>query len=67
MLSDAIVKANTGVPAKSSLRMEGSSKAAGKSVRTPLTAERISSSASCTGFSMRNSQEIKTEPSCTLV
>ena len=45
----------------------GSRNSLGKSARTLCMAERTSSTASCTGFSMRNSAVIETAPSCTLV
>ena len=63
----AMVKAKTGPPVNSSLRTIGSSKSGGKSPLTPLTAERTSSSASCTDFSIRNSQVMSTLPSWILV
>ena len=64
---EVMVNANTGPPVKSSFLTTGSSKSFGKSLRAKLTAERISSKASCMGFSILNSQVINTEPSCTLV
>jgi hypothetical protein len=64
---EVMVNANTGPPVKSSFLTTGSSKSFGKSLRAKLTAERISSKASCIGFSILNSQVINTEPSCTLV
>ena len=50
-----MVKASTGCAAKSSLVTIGSRTSAGRSARTRCTAERTSSTASCTGFSSRNS------------
>ena len=64
---DCTVYASTGVPARSTLVMIGSRRSAGMSARTRLTAERTSSTASCTGFSSRNSARMVTVPSCTVV
>ena len=64
---EAMVKASTGCEAKSSLPITGSRRSAGRSARTRCTAERTSSTASCTGFSRRNSIISVTAPSCTLV
>jgi hypothetical protein len=64
---EAMVKASTGWPARSSLVTTGSRTSAGRSARTRCTAERTSSTASCTGFSRRNSTMSVAAPSCTLV
>ena len=65
--SAAMVKASTGAPAKSTLVTIGSRTSPGRSARTRAMAERTSSTASCTGFSNRNSAVTVTAPSCTLV
>ncbi len=67
MRGERMVKASTGVPARSTLFTTGSRRSPGRSARTLATAERTSSTASCTGFSRRNSAVISTLPSCTLV
>ena len=67
MRPEEIVKARIGWPDKSTLVTTGSRTSAGKSERTRATAERTSSTASCTGFSRRNSAMTLTPPSCTLV
>ena len=67
MRGDAMAKASTGCAARSTLLTIGSRTSPGRSPRTRATAERTSSSASCTGFSSRNSAVRVTPPSCTLV
>ena len=67
MRADAMVKASTGCAARSILVTMGSRTSPGRSPRTRATAERTSSSASCVGFSSRNSAVMVAPPSCTLV
>ena len=67
MRAEVIVKAKIGWPARSTLLTIGSRTSAGKSDRTRATAERTSSTASCTGFSSLNSAVMLTPPSCTRV
>ena len=55
MRGEAMVKASTGCAARSILVTIGSRTSPGRSPRTRATAERTSSSASCVGFSSRNS------------
>ena len=62
-----MVNASTGWAAMSSLLTIGSRTSPGRSLRTRATAERTSSTASCTGFSRRNSAVMVTPPSWTLV
>ena len=64
---EATVNAKIGEPATSNLPTTGSRKSLGKSARTFDTAERTSSTASCTGFSKRNSAVMLTLPSWTLL
>ena len=67
MRGEYTVKASTGWLARSILVTIGSRTSPGRSLRTRETAERTSSTASCTGFSSRNSAVMVTTPSCTLV
>ena len=67
MRGEATVNASTGCAARSILVMMGSRTSPGRSARTRATAERTSSSASCVGFSRRNSAVMVAPPSCTLV
>ena len=65
--TERMVNASTGWDAMSILLTIGSRTSPGRSLRTRATAERTSSTASCTGFSSRNSAVTVTLPSCTLV
>ena len=67
MLGARTVNARIGAPERLTLLMTGSRTSAGRSERTPCTAERTSSTASCVAFSRRNSAVTVTPPSCTLV
>jgi hypothetical protein len=49
-----------------SFEITGSRRSAGRSARIRFTASRVSSSASCTGFSRRNSTLMVTVPSCSV-
>ncbi len=67
MRSDAMAKARMGCEESSSLVTMGSRRSAGMSARTRETAERTSSTASCTGFSRRYSAAMVAVPSTMVV
>ena len=64
---ERMVSAKMGAPERLTLLTTGSRTSLGRSLRTPCTALRTSSTASCVGFSSRNSAVTLTPPSCTLV
>ena len=66
-LLDEIVNARIACEDSSSLLTMGSRRSAGMSERTRETAERTSSTASCTGFSRRYSAEMVAVPSVSVV
>ena len=67
ILLELMVNAMMGCAEKLILPTIGSRKSLGKSLRTCCTALRTSSTASCVGFSKRNSAVIDTTPSVTVV
>ncbi|MPM93241.1 hypothetical protein SDC9_140377 [bioreactor metagenome] len=67
MRLDEMVKARMGCDENSSLLTMGSRRSAGMSARTRETAERTSSTASCTGFSSWYSAEMVAVPSVSVV